>query len=117
MIGVVFTALGVTTTISNDYATGNVTGGGGVGGLIGASGQGYPEGLLYIQNSSSYGKVNGVSYVGGILGQDSEGYGYTFLIGDKILRQRHRHGGLRGRHSGLWLQHNRLDRLRLCVWG
>ena len=83
LIGAVFTALGVTATISNNYATGNVTGGTNVGGLVGGAGQGYPNGLLYIQNSSSYGKVTGVSYVGGILGQDSEGEGYTFLIGDK----------------------------------
>ena len=54
-------------TITNSYATGSVTGGGSVGGLVGYSNSNSSSSSS-ITNSYATGSVTGTIYVGGLLG-------------------------------------------------
>jgi hypothetical protein len=59
-------------TVSNSYSSGNVTGYGAVGGLVGTNGYGT------VSNSYSTGSVTGYEYVGGLVGWHADTVQYSY---------------------------------------
>lgn len=86
--------------IDKAYATGNVSGGSNVGGLIGTAGNGESLTTLTITNSYATGTVNGTSNVGGLIGSNSTNVSFSYATG-KVIATDYYAGGLIGSNDGI----------------
>ncbi|MBB3462839.1 beta strand repeat-containing protein [Rhizobium sp. BK377] len=82
-------------TVSNAYATGNVNGGFGTGGLIGVNGTG-----ASVSNSYATGNVSGLSMIGGLVGLNQDGTVNGSYSTGAVSAEISTVGGLIGRNLG-----------------